>query len=147
MTERRSRARVGAAAALVLLGGCLHTHRVREGNDQQEAGAPEGKHEEGASPRATRKRVPPRDGRPAVAASPEGLMNPGSARKIQQALHDQGYLRDAPSGQLDEPTSAALREFQRRHDLAETGAPDRETLRTLGIDPSDVYKTAPGGAS
>jgi peptidoglycan hydrolase-like protein with peptidoglycan-binding domain len=73
-------------------------------------------------------------------------MNPGSARRIQQALHDQGYLREAPSGRLDAPTSAALREFQRRHDLAETGAPDRETLRRLGIDPSGVYVTGDGGS-
>lgn len=145
MTGRRPGSRILAAAvALGLLGGCFHARSVAgPGGDE---GGGEAKREEGASPRPTRKRVPPRDGRPAVAASPEGLMNPGSARRIQQALHDQGYLREAPSGRLDAPTSAALREFQRRHDLAETGAPDRETLRRLGIDPSGVYVTGDGGS-
>ena len=72
-------------------------------------------------------------------------MNPGSARRIQEALRERGLLAGAPSGELDEPTSAALRRFQRSEDLAQTGAPDRETLRRLGIDPQEVYRTVPQG--
>jgi peptidoglycan hydrolase-like protein with peptidoglycan-binding domain len=72
-------------------------------------------------------------------------MNPGSARRIQEALRERGLLAGAPTGELDEPTSAALRRFQRSQDLAQTGAPDRETLRRLGVDPQEVYRTVPQG--
>ena len=72
-------------------------------------------------------------------------MNPGSARKIQDALRSKGYLDRAGSGELDAATSAAIRRLQHDQGLAETGAPDRETLRRLGIGTSEVYQTAPGG--
>jgi len=72
-------------------------------------------------------------------------MNPGSARLIQEALRTKGYLATI-SGELDQETSAALRRFQRDEDLAQTGAPDRETLRKLGVDPQRIFRTVPEGA-
>jgi peptidoglycan hydrolase-like protein with peptidoglycan-binding domain len=142
MTPRRA----ALAACLALSLGCFHTRHVSDtgqDDDQKKAGEGEreSKQEQGGSQRATKGRVPPREGRPAVASTPEGLMNPGSTRRIQEALRSGGYL-DEVSGELDPATSAALRRFQRDHDLAETGAPDRETLRQLGVDPKEVYRTA-----
>lgn len=140
---RRAAALLVAAAAL----GCGHTRHVSEPAPAQEGAAAKSEKEElGGSGQATRTRVPPREGRPAVAASPEGLMNPGSAQKIQGALRQRGYLEGEPSGELDEATSAGLRKFQRSQGLAETGAPDRETLRRLGVDPAEIYRTVPKGA-
>ena len=43
---------------------------------------------------------------------------------------------------VDKPASAALRKFQAEQKLAETGFPDRETLRRLGIDPEQAYGRA-----
>ena len=130
------------STALYVAAGCVHTHRVAEEEQGNRTGG--ARQEEGSSGRASKSRVPPREGRPAVAASPEGLMNPGSAREIQEALRGKGYL-EAVSGELDQATSAALRRFQHDQQLAETGAPDRETLRRLGVDPQSVYRTVPRG--
>jgi len=62
------------------------------------------------------------------------LPSPSSRERLAQALRDRGFLdRDAPQGtQL----GASIRAFQRSEGLAETGWPDDETLRRLGIDPA-----------
>jgi peptidoglycan hydrolase-like protein with peptidoglycan-binding domain len=142
--------RACAAAASLLAAACFHARHVGDagvdrpegerGGEGRAAGGAD--REAGASQRETPTRAAPRGGRPAVAATPAGLMNPGSTRRIQEALRAKGYLDDV-TGSLDARTSAALRRFQRDSDLAETGAPDRETLRRLGIDANDVYRTAP----
>jgi hypothetical protein len=132
---------LAGTVALVTMTACVHTRHIGEPDGDGAAGA---KQEEGSSQRPKPARIPPREGRPAVSASPEGLMNPGSARKIQEALQGKGYLDDV-SGQLDVNTSAALRRFQKDQDLATTGAPDRETLRQLGVDPNSVYQTGNPG--
>lgn len=120
--------------------GCRHTERVGEP-------APEAT----AEPSKKETRVPPRDGRPGVAADPSGLMRAGSAKRIEEALRSKGYLREssakASANELTTEATIALRRFQRDEGLAATGAPDRETLRRLGIDPQDVYSTARRGAS
>ncbi len=141
---RRAKWWTGVAVAAAIA-GCAHARKVSESGSGDEAGgnAKSGKVEQGSSERVTPKRIPPRGDRPAVAASPEGLMNPGSAREIQEALQRRGYL-DQVSGELDDATSAAVRRFQSDQGLAATGVPDRETLRSLGIDPSDVYQTGTG---
>jgi peptidoglycan hydrolase-like protein with peptidoglycan-binding domain len=134
--------------ALLLTAGCFHARKVAEPDRREdEAGRTAGStKEKGSSPERTPSRVPPRGDRPAVSSSPEELMNPGSARRIQDALRSRGYLDEA-SGRLDRATSVAVRRFQEDQGLAETGVPDRETLRRLGLDPSTVYQSAPGGAA
>jgi hypothetical protein len=125
-----------ASAAALVAAACVHARHVGEPGSGGEGAT----QEEGASQRRGPARIPPREGRPAVSASPEGLINPGSARTIQEALKGKGYLEEV-TGKIDAATSAALRRFQRDRGLARTGAPDRETLRQLGVDPNDVYQT------
>lgn len=132
----RSIARALAISALALT-ACRHAQTVGKPGEEAQGG----KQEHGGRGKAST-RIPPRPGHPAVAADPTSLMLPGSETKIQNALKEKGYLRSA-SGELDAPTSAAIRRFQRDQQLPETGAPDRETLRRLGVDPQDVYRTAP----
>jgi hypothetical protein len=79
-------------------------------------------------------------GRPTLAASPTGLMIPEGALMIQKALTAKGYLSDHQTNTLDEETSAALRKFQGDQGMARTGAPDRETLRKLGISLTKIYR-------
>ncbi|MFL5260842.1 MAG: peptidoglycan-binding domain-containing protein [Anaeromyxobacteraceae bacterium] len=143
-----------AVAAWLLALACFHTQHVAKsgaedsGGEGDEAAASgkraggSGAPEKGRDAAPSRSRVPARAGRPTVAASPEGLMNPGAIRRIQAALRTKGYL-EAESGDLDDPTAAALRRFQADEGIAATGAPDRETLRRLGVDPNEVYRTAP----
>jgi peptidoglycan hydrolase-like protein with peptidoglycan-binding domain len=85
------------------------------------------------------KGVPPRGERPRVPASPEALLAPGAIGELQSALADRGYLKRHTPGELDAPTSAAFRRFQEDEGLAATGMPDRETLRRLGVSPTQAY--------
>lgn len=78
-----------------------------------------------------------------VAASPAGLLKPGAAEKIEEKLVAKGLLeRDKRSGKLGGATSTALRRFQRDANIAETGVPDHETIRRLGLSPDDVFRAA-----
>ncbi len=62
------------------------------------------------------------------------LPHPNSREQLAAVLRQRGFLpRDAPEGtQL----GAAIRAFQRSEGIRETGFPDDETLRRLGIDPA-----------
>jgi hypothetical protein len=84
--------------------------------------------------------VPPSGERPRVPASPRALLAPGAVAELQRALRERGLLRGHQPGELDRPTSAALRRFQQEEDLPDTGMPDRETLRRLGVDPEKAYR-------
>ncbi len=59
--------------------------------------------------------------------------------RVQKTLADRGLLKAHREGELDAPTTAAIRRFQREQGLAETGFPDRVTLKDLGIDPEHAY--------
>ena len=91
-----------------------------------------------AKPEAERQAAAP--GRPQLASSPEGLMFPGGALLIQQALTKRGYFHGAESGALDDETCVGLRNFQADQKLARTGAPDRETLHRLGVSEDKVFR-------
>ena len=62
------------------------------------------------------------------------LPHPNSREQLAAALRERGFFpADAPPGtQL----GGAIRSFQRSTGLPETGFPDDETLRRLGIDPA-----------
>ena len=69
----------------------------------------------------------------------QALLVEGEIGKLQDALRQRGYLAQHRAGELDDPTTDALRKFQRDQGLAETGFPDRLTLQELGIDPEAAY--------
>ncbi len=120
-------------AALALLAGalavgCPQRHAEERAREEQRPVRPEARG------------VPPRGGRPPVPESPEGLLAPGAVGELQQALAGRGYLQAHRRGELDAPTTRALRKFQGDQGLAETGMPDRETLRRLGISPEEAYR-------
>ena len=82
-------------------------------------------------------------GRPELSASPSALLLPEGPGLIQQALVKRGYLLAAEqTNALDAPTSAAVRRFQTDHQLARTGFPDRETVRSLGLKVESVFRSA-----
>ncbi len=135
-----SRNVVLASLVAVALAACRHSEKVGEPSG---AGP--------AEPSKKEARIPPHAGRPAVAADPAGLMRRGSAKRIEEALHSKGYLRESSAKEsandLTPEATVALRRFQRDQGLAATGAPDRETLRRLGLDPQEVYGTARQGTA
>jgi hypothetical protein len=122
--------RAAAAAALLAAAACSRTQQVRESEKTPEE-APRG--------RGTGAGIPPEPGRPRVPAAPEGLLAKGVVAELQRALAGRRLLKGHREGALDPPTAAAIRRVQREEGLAETGFPDRETLKALGIDPEHAY--------
>ncbi len=100
-----------ALAAMVLLLGCAH------GPAGQGAQAPAGA--VGTSP---------------LAPFEVNLPNPNSRQQLAAALRQRGFL--APDAPPETQLGASIRAFQRSEGLQETGFPDDETLRRLGIDPA-----------
>lgn len=133
--------RVAAALLLALAAACRNPQRVSspgKGGDAQKPEAPDLPEEKG---------VPPEPGRPRIPASPEALLAPGAVKEIQRTLADRGFLGAHRAGELDDPTSRALRKFQESQELAATGFPDRETLQRLGVDPERAYGREEGAGS
>lgn len=135
--------RRAAAALLLALSAvsCRNPQRASSpatGGDAQNPEAPDRPEEKG---------VPPEPGRPQIPASPEALLAPGAVKEIQRTLTDRGFLGAHRAGELDDPTSRALRKFQESQELAATGFPDRETLQKLGVDPERAYGREEGAGS
>ena len=75
-------------------------------------------------------------------SSPQGLMQDGGERKIQERLRDRHLLAAAEcTGQLDATTREAIRRFQKAEGLPVTGLPSYETVRHLGLDLDAVFRT------
>jgi peptidoglycan hydrolase-like protein with peptidoglycan-binding domain len=123
-----------AAGVALLLAACRHPSKVGT------PAAPEAARQQRGEPTRAQKGVAPRGGRPRVPSSPKALLAEGEIGKIQDALARRGYLGEQRRpGALDDPTTRAIRKFQKDEGLAETGFPDRLTLQKLGLDPEDAY--------
>ena len=84
--------------------------------------------------------APPNDG--VGAADRTTVVQPSrlsreQVRLLQRSLADRGFAVD-PNGSFDEPTQAALADFQRARGLPATGNLNAPTMDALGIDPRDV---------
>ncbi len=141
--------RTGSVLVMVMCFlSCLHTREVKERPDTEaaEAQKPEKKEkkESQQSKRVGRKssevKRPAYAGRPELSSDPAGLMQPEGPMKIQRRLAALGFYSGESTGELDEKTSAALRRFQEASGLAKTGAPDRATVKQLGLDPNEVWR-------
>ena len=65
--------------------------------------------------------------------------HPNSREQLAAALRDRGFLpANAPEGTT---LNGAILAFQRSEGIPQTGFPDDETLRRLGIDPSTKDRT------
>ena len=123
-----------------LLAACGQVRRVGR---PEEGRADDPPPEAASQPPKAKAPVKAAPGRPPVPDTPEKLLDEGGARRIREALAGKGYLdHGKASGDLDGSTSDALRRFQRDEGIASTGFPDRETLRRLGLDPQEIYRTA-----
>jgi peptidoglycan hydrolase-like protein with peptidoglycan-binding domain len=68
----------------------------------------------------------------------KGMFKPEGIKKVQAALFQRGNSDVKETGQLDGVTQTALRMFQKKEGLAETGMPNIDTVRRLGISPNEV---------
>ena len=81
---------------------------------------------------------------PEAAAAPRSMASGISterASEIQEALIKAGYLEGPASGQYDEKTVEAMKQFQTANKLAATGMPTAHALKRLGVSKrsSDGY--------
>jgi peptidoglycan hydrolase-like protein with peptidoglycan-binding domain len=67
---------------------------------------------------------------------------PARIREIQQALAREGYYQGEPTGKWDEPSMAAMKQFQAAKGLAPTGKLEALSLQKLGLG-SPVAGLAP----
>jgi hypothetical protein len=126
---------------------CTHDKSATGGGG---AGESEAASQPSTKPKSTKKPVAEptgphaAPGRPQLTPSPAGGMIPGGVEEIQDALKQQGLLgADYKRGELDETTAVAIRRFQEQNHLAQTGVPDHQTVRELGLDVDRVFKPAP----
>jgi hypothetical protein len=133
--------------AAFLAAGC-HTHTVATpataGGGKSEPSTKTGSSGERHASAAARdedkpkKRYQGTSGTP-VPLSPADALEPGQLREIQRRLGDRKLLGQHEDGNLDQATREALRKLQKAEDLPETGLPDHETVRKLGLDPDRVF--------
>ena len=70
----------------------------------------------------------PTSGRPAATGIPTERVT-----EIQKALIKLGYLSGPPSGQYDDDTVQAMKEFQSANQITATGLPSAHALKRLGV--------------
>jgi peptidoglycan hydrolase-like protein with peptidoglycan-binding domain len=73
-----------------------------------------------------------------VRTTPGGMLDDKSVKELQSALDKRGF-KTSDSGELDKDTEEALRRFQKSEHVAQTGLPDFDTVRRLGLDPKKLY--------
>ena len=129
------RVQLAVGSALLLALGCAHTTQTGRRADVKDATAPQSG-ESAVRARKVTPKTPP--GHPPLAASPSELMEPGSQKKISDALEKKGVIHEEIRG---EQLSAALRKFQQSEGLAATGFADHETLLRLGLDPKEIDRS------
>jgi peptidoglycan hydrolase-like protein with peptidoglycan-binding domain len=75
-----------------------------------------------------------------------GAGNREQVRAAQQALKDQGLYDADVDGIIGPKTREAIREFQKRENLKETGRLDAETLAKLGVERTGAAGTSPAAS-
>jgi hypothetical protein len=71
-------------------------------------------------------------------AQSSSMQKVSDVRSAQQALKDSGYSVGAVDGKMGPKTAAALRKFQKDHDIKATGRLDSRTLAALGGSPGST---------
>ncbi|MDX2023706.1 MAG: peptidoglycan-binding domain-containing protein [Deltaproteobacteria bacterium] len=114
-------------------GACSHTKEVESGSEASKAAKPE--KQDNAATSSTRAKPASRgrgnDDVP-LASDPLRMLTPEGQKALREELKRRDLLQEQGS------VPAALRKFQASQGIPETGMPDDETLKRLGLDPNDV---------
>ncbi|MDP3231513.1 MAG: peptidoglycan-binding domain-containing protein [Myxococcales bacterium] len=125
--------------SLACLVGCAHatkTAAVAKKDPEAKSAAPkngESKEGEPKKPAAVRDEM-------STSATTKAMFKPDGLKVMQKALQDKKVEAIEVTGKFDTQTQEALRVFQKAQTLPDTGLPDFETLRRLGLEPDDVYQ-------
>lgn len=123
---------------LTLVWGCKHADQRDPLEGAAQTAPPQEKQK---LPTEVHVPVPKSESGVPLATGPAGLLVDGGVAELQRALEKAGFEVGEP-GKFDRKTTDALRGFQEREALPRTGAPDRETLKKLGLDPEKLLKKA-----
>ena len=129
------------SAVVVMMGllvagaGCGHT-KSAEATSPSEAEQKTGEHKPASSEMGSKEKATTGTGGIPVASNPEALFAPGAEKQIRDKLGDAGYLKEGEGQSVE----AALRRFQKAHDLPQTGIADHKTVQSLGLDPQRIFK-------
>ena len=74
-------------------------------------------------------------------------LDPQRVREIQQALIREGALNGSPTGQWDDATRDAMRQYQSNNGFSRTGLPDARSLMKLGLGPHPLPESLQASAS
>ena len=69
------------------------------------------------------------------------MLAPGADDEIRDKLVARGFL-GADAKPSHGTTREGIRRFQQAQDLPDTGIPDQETVKRLGLDPDKVFRKA-----
>ncbi|MDP1919068.1 MAG: peptidoglycan-binding domain-containing protein [Myxococcales bacterium] len=130
------------AVSLACLVGCAHatkTEAVAKKDPDAKSAEPKKEAPEKAEPK---KPAAARD-EMSTSATTKAMFKPEGLEAMQKALQGKKVEAVEVTGLLDTQTQEALRAFQKAQKLPDTGLPDFETLRRLGLKPDDVYQPSP----
>ena len=133
---------VSMILSLSLGASCAHTRstdsgETKEGDKQASRTGEAGQPGAGTNPNLH----PGHPEKVPVATAPEALLAPGADEEIRDKLVARGFL-DADAKPSHGTAREGIRRFQQAQDLPDTGIPDQETVKRLGLDPDRVFKKA-----
>lgn len=79
----------------------------------------------------------------ATSTTTKEMFKKDGLKKLQSALANKGNANVKETGVLDARTQTALKAYQKQEGIAETGMPDYEVVRRLGLEPDEVFHSKP----
>jgi peptidoglycan hydrolase-like protein with peptidoglycan-binding domain len=73
-------------------------------------------------------------------------LSPAEIKRAQQALDQKGFKAGSADGKLGPETEQAIKQFQEKQGLQQTGQLDEQTLSALGIQSQNQRSTTGQGA-
>jgi peptidoglycan hydrolase-like protein with peptidoglycan-binding domain len=73
-------------------------------------------------------------------------LSPAEIKQVQQALDQKGFRAGSADGKLGPETEQAIKQFQQKQGLQQSGQLDEQTLSALGIQPQNQRSTTGQGA-
>lgn len=128
--------------AALALAACAHTDKPTNPKYEEQKAADETPPAQGK----TKAKAPKSESGIQLASSPTDALTHDGLISVEKALVVRGYL-DRERGSFDERVKDAMARFQKKEGLPATGAPDRESVRRLGLHTEDVFKDERSGKS
>ena len=133
---------VRSLVVLFALAGCAHATRTRSEEKGASAGDKTDKNKDKADKSEKTAQTPRREETITTSKTTNEMFKEEGIKKLQHSLAEKSKGVEE-TGKLDTKTQEALRAFQKDQKLPDTGLPDYETIRRLGVKPEDIFQHAP----